>query len=260
MNTITNKQIGYNGRLGNQLFQFCSLYGIAQEVGKEPILPIGNIEKNERGKLELYDIFPGTHQFFGIPSVDGKEMGEAIFSKRDEKLIDLCKKNTDIDLKGYFQSPWYFNKYRNELLGILKFPNTNPLDLPTNKPVVSIHIRRTDYLIYTQYINLTLDYYNNAISYFPQCSFLIFSDDIAWCKSNFPASHFFFSEGKSQEEDLRRMSICNHHILSNSTFCWWGAYLNQNGSKQIISPRTWYQGQYSHCDSNELNSIATILI
>lgn len=260
MKTITNKEIGYNGRLGNQLFQFCSLYGIAREVGKTPVLPIENIQANERGKLELYDIFPGTHQFFGTPPVDDREVGETIFSQRDENTIDLCKKDANINLAGYFQSPLYFNKYKEELLEILTFKDTKPLDISTSKPIVSIHVRRTDYLNNTgAYTQLADEYYCEAVSYFPKCSFLVFSDDIGWCKKNFPES-FFFSEGKSQEEDLRIMSLCDHHILSNSTFCWWAAYLNQNGNKKIISPKTWYLGPYSHCSSSELNSIATTLI
>jgi 5'(3')-deoxyribonucleotidase len=78
--------------------------------------------------------------------------------------------------------------------------------------------------------------------------FLIFSDDIEWCKENFPniSDKFIFIEGNKDYEDLYIMSKCKNNIISNSTFSWWGAWLNQNENKKVVAPLKWFGSSINH--------------
>jgi len=70
--------------------------------------------------------------------------------------------------------------------------------------------------------------------------FMIFSDDIEWCKTKFVGNHFYFVENEDDYVDLYIMSFCNHNIIANSTFSWWGAYLNNYNDKIVIYPKKWF--------------------
>ena len=110
---------------------------------------------------------------------------------------------------------------------------------------VSIHVRRGDYVTQHKnfYYNLTeTDYYTLAMAHFPDDKFLIFSDDIEWCKTRFLGERFEFSEGKSDVEDMNLMASCKHNIIANSSFSWWGAWLNPNPNKVVIGPKLWARG------------------
>jgi hypothetical protein len=115
------------------------------------------------------------------------------------------------------------------------------------KEIVSIHVRRADYIengVNTPngtlpYFNPSTKYYEEAVSLFSEknCTFIVFSDDIPWCKSAFKAREdFVFSEGESPEVDLCAMSLCDHNIITNSSFSFLGAVLNKNPSRKVICP------------------------
>ena len=100
----------------------------------------------------------------------------------------------------------------------------------------------------------SLDYYKQAIETVgPDKTFVIFSDDIEWCKQNldFIGSKFFIS-GNKDYEDMYLMSLCNNNIITNSTFSWWGAWLNKNENKIVISPKIWFGKNNSHLDTSDL--------
>ena len=107
---------------------------------------------------------------------------------------------------------------------------------------VSIHVRRGDYLDFQDiYQNLSkTDYYERAIMEFPKdTKFIVFSDDIEWCKTcpAFQGPQFTFSEGRNEIDDFNLMASCHHNILANSTFSWWAAYLNKHTDKIVICPK-----------------------
>lgn len=113
----------------------------------------------------------------------------------------------------------------------------------------SIHVRRGDYLqLEETYPNLCkTDYYQRATDTFPKdTKFIVFSDDIEWCKTfaPFQGDNFSFSEGKSEVHDLNMMASCKNNIIANSTFSWWAAYLNKHEDKIVICPekKNWYSG------------------
>jgi len=135
---------------------------------------------------------------------------------------------------AYFQDVKWFGKYEDQIKQLFGAGIGY-------RDEVSIHVRRGDYLqLEHHYPNLSkTDYYEKAIAMFPYNKFLVFSDDIEWCKSYpaFQGERFSFSEGRDEVQDLNQMASCQHNILANSTFSWWGAYLNKNKDKMVVCPR-----------------------
>lgn len=112
------------------------------------------------------------------------------------------------------------------------------------EPYISIHIRRGDYVKHRQFVQLwETDYYWRAMARFEPCpdyKFLIFSDDMKWCKERFKGPRFVFSWGRNEVEDMNIMAGCRHNIIANSSFSWWAAYLNSNPNKIVIYPKAWH--------------------
>ena len=112
-----------------------------------------------------------------------------------------------------------------------------------NSNTVAVHVRRTDYLKDDRYGFLGEDYYRNALNIIKQKlsnpTIIFFSDDMLWCKKVFENDSIFFCEDPVWKDDflqLYLMSKCKHQVISNSSFSWWGAWLNQNVNKIVIRP------------------------
>ena len=170
-------------------------------------------------------------------------------------LSGLMPKGDSIILDGYFQDYRWFEQYRELLIREihprkdLNKQNESYLRQITDVNSVAIHIRRgvyiTDARIRNQYPNVTLEYYQKAIeiisSKVNQPHFFIFSNDIDWVKQSFKTnSQFVIIENSGPDyEHLYLMSKCKHQIIANSTFSWWGAWLNQYQAKIVIAPKNW---------------------
>jgi hypothetical protein len=171
----------------------------------------------------------------------------------DESIF--FQKNKTIVYDGFWQNWNYLKEVENEIRE--KFIFNLPVGFEKNiflekilsSNAVSIHIRRGDYLL-DEFSELhvinSLNYYFDAIQYckekIPSPIFFIFSDDIPWAKQNFQDNDFVFIEGNNKKDaylDMFLMSQCNHNIISNSTFSFWGAWLNQHNSKIVIAPNLW---------------------
>lgn len=170
---------------------------------------------------------------------------------------------SNIYLEGYWQTEKYFSHIKDELLKDFSFKtplSKKNLDIleDAGTETVSIHIRRGDYLK-TQTLNVcSKDYYLNAIKLLfskanPK-SILVFSDDIPWCKSDLKLEEYItnilklnnikifyidWNTGKDSYQDMQLMSKCKYHIIANSSFSWWGAYLDPNPKKIVIAPSVW---------------------
>jgi hypothetical protein len=174
----------------------------------------------------------------------------------DPKILDLPG---DIYLEGYWQSEKYFRDcedvIRKELS--VKIPMSSPNEemahgIAGEESAVSIHVRRGDYVSDAGtnrfHGTCSVDYYRDAadrISGFaPASHFFLFSDGIDWAKENLrlrqPVTYVDFNDGEKNYEDLRLMSLCKHHIIANSSFSWWGAWLNPNPDKIVIAPKKWF--------------------
>lgn len=165
----------------------------------------------------------------------------------------------DCYLYGYWQSERYFKSFENiirrdftfrEPLGAL---NSELALQIVDTQSVSLHVRRGDYVTNTKnsYIGVcSLAYYQTAIEYILSVvdnpNFFVFSDDIDWVKANLiidlPSTFIDHNVNKESYNDMRLMSLCKHHIIANSSFSWWGAWLNPNPDKTVIAPRQWFSG------------------
>jgi hypothetical protein len=159
-------------------------------------------------------------------------------------------------LDGYFQSEKYFEKYKNEIRELFseseeisEYIDRKYGKLFQTKQLVSIHVRRGDYKKYPDHHPmLYLEYYENAIRTFQRkgyINFLVFSDDLEWCKKKFVGKVFddvniFYSNNERDIIDMYLMARCGGHIIANSTFSWWGAWLNTKKNKQVVAPNKWF--------------------
>tara|TARA_B100001758_G_C18415358_1_gene619101 strand:+ start:3871 stop:4653 length:783 start_codon:yes stop_codon:yes gene_type:complete len=165
----------------------------------------------------------------------------------------------NICLRGYFQSPKYFEDYTTKLQDMFGVGRFDKLSMmtdcnPDKKVLGALHVRRGDYLSMPDFHNvLDIDYYKKAVKEFPEVEhWIICSDDINWCKENFdfiPSK--YFSEGRQDYEDIWLMSIAQYHIIANSTFSWWSAWLSKEKDKKVIYPAQWFGPAINH-DTSDL--------
>lgn len=165
---------------------------------------------------------------------------------------------SDIVLHGYFQSERYFeedvvrNLFRidTETLSYIRKKYSHILE----RTPVSILVRRGDYLkLQFKHPVCQMSYYKKAMATFDSGSvFLIISDDITWCKKHFRGENFFFVDDEPPIVDLYLQSLCTHNIISNSSFGWWGAWLNPNPEKKIVCPTPWFAPSSMKRDTRDL--------
>ena len=130
--------------------------------------------------------------------------------------------------------------------------NKEVLEKIKSTEAVAVHFRRGDYTkkrVADKYGSCSVEYYKNAVEYiaekYPNPEIFFFSDDIEWVKENlkFPynCSYVANNTGDKSFEDLRLMSCCKHNVIANSSFSWWGAWLNNNKDKIVVAPKKWLQ-------------------
>jgi len=255
--------LGKMGQLGNQMFQFSALKGIASHRGYDFCIPnhselivdaLGN-----HLRIELFAPFKLKN--FSEKNIGVNNSVSVIEEKHfhfDEDFFNNCSDN--VCLVGYFQTEKYFSHIRKELLEDFEFIDDiqNPCKQmmeDTNLPV-SLHIRRGDFLRNSgNHHNLGLDYYESALNLFENDrQVIIFSDDPIWCKeqSIFKDDRFLISEADNPYIDLCLMSMCSDFIIANSTFSWWGAWLSQNLNKKVVAPSKWFGPNNQHHDTKDL--------
>lgn len=229
------------GGLGNMMFQLASTIGIIKEKNHNLICDF-----THTGTLHTHPNLYKDTIFKKIKQSTNQHINQFKKVSIDNwRYRDVILPKQDIKLWGYFQSYKYFDKIKKEIVELFS-PNQQDIKYiqekyKTGKDVVSLHVRRGNYLDLSDYHhNLQLEYYLNAINYFPSKTFLICSDDIEWCKKNFKGKKFQFIESEKDYIDLYAMSLCEHNIISNSTFSWWSAYLNKNPNKTVIYPDKWF--------------------
>jgi hypothetical protein len=170
----------------------------------------------------------------------------------DENLFNNCPDN--IDIFGHFQSEKFFHHIRNELINDFTFKNADNMSLPDGD-YVAVHVRRGDYMTPTnlQYHHpCSPEYYIEAMSKFDsKTKFVVLSDDLEWCRQQSFFNGCEFWQGKDLAHDMYVMTKAKHNIIANSSFSWWGAWLNQNYDKIVIAPKKWF-GDIANIDSSDV--------
>lgn len=257
---ISFSQLGNLGKLGNQMFQYASLKGIAINRGFEFCIPPKNmfgvrdlsVKKSDSNIHTAFDLTKYVKQVSNQNII--KESGFNF----DENLFNSCE--DDIDLYGYFQSEKYFKNIKDEIKEDFTFHSDVIEDcnqfiknqIQTDE-IISLHIRRGDYLkLQSHHPILPIEYYENALNKLPDIPVIIFSDDVNWClrQKIFDSERFFVSIENSSEYDMCLMSLCRYHIIANSSFSWWGAWLSN--SKEVIAPKVWFGPSLSDKKTDDL--------
>jgi hypothetical protein len=247
------------GGLGNFMFQVAAAYAYAKRYDRD----VGFSAQQARGPHQ--DAWEYQENIFkDVDLVDFKigKGGDIRQVQEDGFHYNEIPEylNRDVCLVGYFQSEKYFKDFENEVRELFMSYDVElsdeTKDLLENYNTCSIHVRRGDFLKHpNHHPTQGMNYFLKATKKMPKDSmFLIFSDDIAWCKENFPdlPEKFRFIEGNKDYEDLYIMSKCNNNIICNSTFSWWGAWLNSNLDKIVVAPEKWFGPAYANWDTSDL--------
>ncbi len=249
------------GGIGNMLFEIAATISYALDNNDNFLFDIDNHKIGLQGNNAIKykdNVFSKLNNSTFKTDVD---YNEPFFNykKIDIKLDD---KNKVLCLNGYFQSEKYFINNKNVIIDTFS-PNESEkkllneflktIKIINNSEIVSLHVRRGDYLRFpTIHPFIGLDYINKSISLFDDYNILIFSDDIKWCKENIKKENVFYVDEKLEDyQQLWLMSLCEHNIISNSSFSWWGSYLNKNENKIVIAPKMWF-GKDSCNDTKDI--------
>lgn len=219
---ISFSNLGNRGRLGNSLFQIASLTGIANKLGTQAVFPRWKYERYFKNKL------PRMHKH-------KRTLWEPHFHYSDDWFED------EKDYDGWLQSDKYFES-KESVKKLFEF-ETGFKELVRSKyrrqfekPVICVSIRRGDFIGNPNYEYLPVKFYIGALLKldWQNSNILFFSDDISYCRTHFeclPNAHFIQDD---PIEQLCLMTLCDYHVISQSTFSWWGAYLSE--SKRVIRP------------------------
>lgn len=277
---MATKIVRLIGGLGNQMFQYAFAKAIQKKskdtvlidlswfeeckkiecvTPREYELNMLNVEENFATEEQVKELFAKDKKQKKIPKLFRKLFISPIFLREGKKKNfqkRLFNKKGDTYFEGYFQTEKYFLSVREELLNefTLKQPlneeNQEMLEKIKSCNSVSLHIRRGDYTKdYAAAHGLcSLDYYKKAMDYISEKveepHFFLFSDDIDWVVENFDMEYPFtvvnLNNEKSGAYDLELMKHCKHNIIANSSFSWWGAWLNENPNKIVFAPKKWF--------------------
>jgi len=239
------------GQLGNQFFIIAATVALALDHNAEPLFPHLATETTENIPLNREEIFSHIH-------LNIKPIPVSLNYRYLEPYFHYAKipYQSNMSINGYFQSEKYFLHHKKTIIDlfsppkhILDYLNFKYRDIIQHPNTVAIHYRsyeREDPQ-HRFHASCDLDYYIKAISLFPEDSlFIVFSNDINWCKSNFKniSRPFIYIENEEHYHDIYFMSLCKHQIICNSSFSWWSAYLNLNVEKTVIAPSKWFNSSY----------------
>ena len=246
------------GRIGNNLFQLATAASLAKKYDCR-MIAIPN---------PYYEKFPDYCLSNYLQPFKSTLLRNILIHKDVPSIYSLYKEPSwhyqeipyqpNLFLWGFFQSEKYFDTPLVRELFQIDSLTSNILYQKygslLSRGAVSINVRRGDFLSCQDYHPVcTLDYFNEAIDLIGrQREFLITSDDLPWCKTHFKGANFHFADRTDPVENLYLQSLCTDHILSNSTFSWWGAWLNPDTFKTVVAPRKWFGPKDSDKDTTDL--------
>jgi glycosyltransferase involved in cell wall biosynthesis len=247
---INTLNCNLKGGLGNMLFQIAATISIAKDNNMEP--SFYNLDNHLRFLNKDVNQFHEAFGDFNQSSLTGRE--KLINFPFHYENISIPKE--DLLMEGFFQDQKYFINNEKEIREVFKIPKeiqqylTKKYSFFLNKVTTSLHVRRGDYMKKPDFHPfLGKQFYDDAMKELPDTEvFVVFSDDISWCKDNFVGEKFVFISGEEDYIDLYLMSLCENNIIANSSFSWWGAWLNNNENKTVICPKIFVGNKLSHLD------------
>lgn len=246
------------GGLGNMLFQIAATKSMSVDRGMDCSFPnlITHLEylnsdnihnpklKHSKDYLNIFKNLKTTPILQSVNKID-----------YPFEYVDINFTDENVLLDGFFQSEKYFKHNRDKIINFIDFSFISKKYINKkygflrNKKTTSIHIRRGDYVNYPNiHPTQSIDYYKKSIDLLKDKTdiFVIFSDDIDWCKENINLDNIIYIENEKDYIELYLMSLCGNNITSNSSFSWWGAWLNKNPNKIVIGPLKWFGNDIQH--------------
>jgi hypothetical protein len=272
-------QIGNLGRLGNQMFEYAAVRGIAAHHGYKWCIP-----PFYRAGIENYSL----HNCFKLESIKEDNLNylenfqyiQERFFHFDDELFNECP--DDVSIHGFFQSEKYFKHISDEIRKDFTFHNEylepckEMIESLEGREPIMLHVRRGDPNLVDlrgfkwAYVNCsdqhpvqTVEYYEKALLEFDNNQpVIVFSDSPEWVKEQefFSGDRFLISEpvdkyvdgSYTPYTDLCLMSLCSHAIIANSSMSWWGAWLIENSNKKVIAPKMWFGPAYADKKTKDL--------
>lgn len=271
------KIVNILGGLGNQMFEYAMYMALKDAHPQEEIkvctrsfggyglhngLEIQRIFGVELPEASLWELAKVAYPFFNyktwqvmnhyLPNRKSMTMGTTAIPFDYSQVT----REDNVFYDGYWQNEGNFKHVRNKILEAYTFPefidekNKKLYELLKSYNAVSCHVRRGDYLKEPNMCVCTPSYYARAITEMNESvnpeMYIIFSDDIQWCRENLSGLigdrkvvFVDWNKGENSFRDLQLMTLCKHNIIANSSFSWWGAWLNQNNEKVVIAPEVW---------------------
>lgn len=272
------KIVNILGGLGNQMFVYAMYLALKEAHPNEDIyickrsykgyplhngFELGNVFGADAPEASLWQLVKIAYPYWNYRTW---QLMRHFFPKRSCMLsgtedipfdYENVTRKEDGFYDGYWQNENNFLPIRDKILEVFSFPQFNDkrnielAELITNKRAVSCHVRRGDYLKDPLYGVCTSEYYVKAIDEINRKVspdlYCVFSDDVKWCKENLgeiigkdkEIVFVDWNKGENSFRDMQLMSLCNHNIIANSSFSWWGAWLNNHDDKVVVAPNIW---------------------
>ncbi|WP_247236066.1 alpha-1,2-fucosyltransferase [Telluribacter sp. SYSU D00476] len=283
--------IKLKGGLGNQLFQYATARALAVKHQTRVAFDLSFLLKREAdaphtfreyelAALTIPPVEPSLIEklAFGLMDIPARKLLQRIvrrviagkvYNEKSFSYDPAIESRTAARtyLNGYFPSERYFKSIEPLLRTELRFigqPDASVVHRIRNSCSVSMHVRRGDYLTNPsarQYHGLcSPDYYRRAVAYLaskrPDIHIFVFSDDLPWARQHISFPHpIDFVEGNlgaNSYLDMQLMSMCQHHIIANSSFSWWGAWLNPSPDKIVIAPKRWFADETAQSQTQDI--------
>jgi hypothetical protein len=271
--------IRLQGGLGNQMFQYALGLAFEGQTGSNILYDLSFFEPRagdhvpRRAELGVFGIRPSSASHDRLQAAIQRGQGwrgrlsrilPALFPpgvvyERSPYTFDpaIFKAPTGSILDGYWQSERYFGSVREQVRTAFRFAaalqaRMEPVAqrIAGTPDAVSLHVRRGDYVHHaaaqSTFVTCDKDYYQRAAAFmlerYPEARFFVFSDDPGWVRANLALPNMELVEGNTgihSPDDMRLMSQCRHHIIANSSFSWWGAWLAQRTDGSVVAPARW---------------------
>jgi len=263
------------GGLGNQMFQYAAGLVLASRLKTKLYVDASWFNEKQpdnvtprQYELDIFGINKSNLMLRKLASITIRKivtLNEPGFTKYSEEFKAVAG---NVKLDGYWQSYKYLEYDKNLVKAAFTFPkniseqNSDLIKKIETSESVAVHVRRADYVNVkstSEFHGLaTLDYYKEAVAEvtkkIKKPRFFVFSDDQEWCKNNLKfgenVTFVDHNHDKQSFEDMRLMSLCKHNIIANSSFSWWGAWLNSNNNKLVYAPKKWFNE--ASIDTSEL--------